>query len=196
MRFGFIIIMIAVSTLILGHRQLAESQESIDLQISAHCLPHSEVSSPNSMSVRFFNRSTPEGTDLKAFLSVDGRPDLVATDHRWDYPDKGSLSSLFPGPTVRAQTFCQTSPDTRAMHLSYYRQRGVRLFLSQTEGFSMKELDAIDGPTSSLLNLAPSGPYQNEYIAGNGDLSPYWLQFSLPVHSVPSLNTSIRYRFP
>lgn len=170
-----------------------ESRETLDFDVVAQCLPHSAINHPEAMRLRFANTSTRQGTVLDAFLSVDGAPELGTGMHRWDFPDEGWLSVLFEGPTVESELYCQDTTARKGLELSYYPQEKTRIFLARAAEFSQEELAGMDDASATVLEMNAEGPHGNRYRAGQGSSTPYWLQFSVPVHSQGSVETAIRY---
>lgn len=181
-----------LAALLLPPRWL-ESRQTLDFDVVAQCLPHSSMKHPKAMRLRFANTSTRQGAVFGAFLSIDDAPELTASTNRWDFPDERWLSVLFEGPTVESELYCQTPDSRKALELSYYPHEKTRIFLARTAEFSHEELAGIDDASGTVLEMSAEGPYGNRYRAGQGSANPYWLQFSVPVHSQGSVETSIRY---
>ena len=58
----------------------------------------------------------------------------------------------------------------------------------------MTELDRIDNPLQkTVIEVKQSAKGSESYMAGRGSGQPYWLTFSMPVHSNAVFSTTLRY---
>lgn len=172
----------------------SQSSQASEWEVSAQCLSHSETSGPQGMQVRYMYQTHASGAQLQGFLTVDGGLNLPSSREGWDTPNQGWVSVLFKGPPIQSKLYCQDVLGPKTLHLSYYPHQGSKIYFSPQEMFSNQELDFVDGGApKSHMTLWPGGEAQNEYLAGAGTPNPYWLQFSVPIHSPHSIETAIRY---
>jgi hypothetical protein len=174
------------------------TEEQTNFEVKARCEAHSEMASPDNMSIRFVHQIFEEGLpSFESFLSVDESEEIAGTKNVFSFPKKGWISALFEGPPIQTTLYCQDSSNSKDVYLSYYPIKGGKVYLARTDNLSADELDLIGSPSGkSLLQLIPGGEFKNEYKAGKGSPNPYWLQFSVPFHSRDMMTTVIRYRFP
>lgn len=173
------------------------TEADLEFSVSADCDPHANISGPKSMSLVFV--STPSRTQtgqLSATLYSPGLSPQSSTAQSWDFPEQGWHSVLFPGPLVEARFYCQEAPPTRELAITYNRMSEAVIALSQTPTVSQQELE--QSGTIKKINTIPMIPDPVEpsfYSAGLDTQAPYWLTFSLPVHSPHDISTTLDYSF-
>lgn len=168
----------------------------LEWDVFASCEPHAQVQSPDSLTVRFVNLSRPSGPQVTAFLSGPGLAIQQSPTHRWNFPEKGWHTVVFAGPPITGRFYCQDAPTTKRLHLSYHRGRDVKIGAGLRPDAPPAELDAINSLARN--NLIPVTIRKNktgEYAAGRDTENPYWLTFSVPVHSSHRIQTRIQYQF-
>lgn len=175
-------------------RPAEASSDKIEWEVSALCRPHAEVIHPSVLSVRFMPVSTVSGVSLNASLSIDGADERISLDNRFGLPRKGWISSRFEGPPVKARYFCQESPPAKNLRLSYMPRSDMQVSLNRDNSWGMTELDRIDNPSpKTVIEVKQSAKGSESYMAGRGSAQPYWLTFSMPVHSNAVFRTTLRY---
>lgn len=168
--------------------------ESLEWEISALCLPHAEVVHPANLSVRFMPMTTLAGPQLTASLSMDEAYQRISLENRFGLPEEGWISSRFEGPKVEAHYFCQQTSPTKNLHISYTPHIDVQVSLNKENNWEMMELDKMQASSQkTAIEVKQNGPESESYVAGEGSLQPYWLTFSMPVHSIGLFTTTLRY---
>ena len=188
-----------ILALLASYRSLLaqNTEELLDFSVEAKCESHSEIGTPEKIGVRFVHQTTAEGLpSFEAFLSTDKPEEMSSIKNSFGFPEKSWISALFAGPPVEAAFYCQPASHPKDLFFIYYPIKGGKVFLSQNEEFSSNELDLIGSPGKDFLQVNSQGEFKNEYKAGKDSINPYWLQFSVPLHSRDDLTTVIRYRFP
>jgi hypothetical protein len=174
----------------------SSAETILDLDVSAQCLAHSAIAGPRYLQVHFSHLSDRSGVHADAFVSIAGNARDAALQTKWDLPERRWLSALFAGPTIVGKKYCQSTENTTALQMAYFRQQGVKLYINNSPDFGTKEMDAIGQQVTNTLLVHQEGPQGNQYAVGNGTSTPYWLQFSIPLHSAHSIRTTLRYQFP
>lgn len=169
------------------------AEVSSEWEMVALCESHSELTSPQNMNARFAYSSLATGMQVNATLSFDGGEEIQSGVHRFSFPEKGWVSILFDGPSLRNQIFCEDANGPKFFSMNYEKGDAVRLSAGSQNRFSEKELPNSDSPPEPVMPLLPQGEDQNIYEAGHNTAQPYWLQISVPVHSNHNLHTALRY---
>lgn len=184
-------------TVLLGRQEIAySSRNSVEWEMSAQCLPHSDLEVPQRMSVRYsYLPSVDAAAQVQAFLSVDGSPEVASTGYRWAIPSPDWISVIFRGPSARAHLYCQENRSDKLLSLSYSHKETLRIFLSRAGDISQEELNPLDQFSRSSLQVPAQGNEHSEYSAGEGTSLPYWLQFSTPVNFFSAGETVVKYHF-
>lgn len=187
-----------ILNMLFGNPQEAFSQEKIDFDVTAQCLPHSEIQAPQTLQVRFYYQTHRDQLPtLMSSLTVDGILNLSAQIIQWDSPQPSWVSTSFPGPPVKATLYCDDASGPKQIHLSYEKKRNLEILLSLNENpSSAKEIDDLNRMTSqSTLTVQPQGDFHNEYYLGSGSPNGYGLHFAIPIHSSHEIQTQIRFNF-
>lgn len=170
--------------------------EVVEWDIKARCLPHVSIESHDSFTVSFSHQSTSETVIVSAQLSTPGLPTAQAIDHRWGFPQHAWHSVLFSGPLVTAKFFCQDYAEEKKLHLSYYPKTDLKLSLSSRQELSDQELDTIDATgKKSFVAVRIKEDGSESFQAGQLTENPYYLTFSVPVHSRHDIDTILKYQF-
>lgn len=170
--------------------------ENLDFDVSANCSPHVDIESYDALTIRFVSKSLREGPQMTAFLYAPQFPTESSLNQKWDFPLKQWHSVLFEGLPVTARFYCQESEETKDLHLSYYKDQEVKISLSQEATLSSRELDAINmAGKRSFIAVHADSSKKEVYTAGKGTEHPYWLTFSIPVHSPHEIKTQLQYEF-
>ncbi len=182
------------SSLTVAEIALAEAaSDSVEFEVSALCSPHSQIINPETVSFRFMPTSTQSGLQINATLSVDDGSEIISDENRFDTPTKGWVGSLFKGPEVSARYFCQEPPAIPQMHVSYAPLSDVQLLFGNDHNWAaLRELDGLNSAARNTL-LSLKKEEEEKYGAGNQTNNPYWLAFSMPVHSNGIFRTTLRY---
>jgi hypothetical protein len=134
---------------------------------------------------------------LSATLYSQGTNPQDSIAQAWDSPQKNWHSVLFAGPLVKARFFCQDISPSKNLNITYDRNSGSQISMSQTPTISKQELLQTGSvQQKNTLTLFPDSTESSFYSAGENSQTPYWLTFSLPVHSPHDIKTTIKYSFP
>lgn len=175
----------------------AITTETLDFDVGAQCSAHDEVQNPTSVSVLFMPTTTRGEPQMSASLSVSGQPLQTAIDNRWGYPQETWHSVLFEGPAVTANSYCQSAVISKNLYVSYQPVQDVKISLSKEATLSNTELDSVSSMVKkSFLVVKPRPSHGEQYAAGRETNAPYWLTFSVPVHSLHDIQTLLQYEFP
>lgn len=181
------------STLTIEAALAEATSESLEFAVSALCSPHSQIVNPETVSFRFMPTSTQSGMQINATLIVDDDAEIFSEETRFNTPNKGWVGSLFKGPGVTARYFCQEPPAIPQMHVSYAPLSEVRLLFGTDRNWAaLRELDGLNAAARNTL-LSLKKEEEEKYIAGDQTDNPYWLAFSMPVHSNGIFRTTLRY---
>jgi hypothetical protein len=165
----------------------------------ANCEPHVTIDGPESFKVRFApGANTRVGVpEITGFLSAPGIETQEAKFHNWDAPQKGWHSLVFIGPTVKANYYCDISSPTKKLQLSYNRVKNLHVSVSDQAHVSSHELPTIQTQIKKYGGVTVKPENNNPYTfqAGTDTKTPYWLTFSVPIHSPHNVSTKIRYEF-
>lgn len=169
----------------------------LEFDVSADCNPHVDIDGPEFIAVLFFPVTSRSGVgQLSATLFSQGNDPQASTAQSWDFPQQGWHSVLFPGPPVQARFFCQNALPTRNLAVTYDRSSDAKISLSQTPTISTRELEQTGLVSTAILSVPHDDEQTTFHSAGEGTNTPYWLTFSLPVHSKHNIETTVKYTFP
>ncbi len=190
----FFVVLWMLAVLLGRQEEVYSSQNFMEWEVSAQCLPHSDLEVPQRAHIRYaYLPSMDAAAQVQAFLSVDGAPEVALTRYAWGDPSPGWISILFKGPAVRAHSYCQENQNDKLLSLSYSRKENLQVFLSRAGEVSREELNPLDQFQRSTLHVPAQGSEHSEYSAGEGTSLPYWLQFSTPINFFSKEETVIKY---
>ena len=117
---------------------------------------------------------------------------LEPVESQFEIPEGGWVSSLFAGPQVEGQFYCQNLSSHRQLLVTYYPKSDLKVFLAYSPSFSNRELSAhpVEG-AGTALTLQPSSALENKYQAGSNTVNPYWLQVSIPINRFLGANSTV-----
>lgn len=166
------------------------ASDQMDFEVSAQCLPHSEINIPSFLQMQYGFVGDAQGSVVHSLLRT-GSEDIPHMAFRFGTPQRGWVSMIFPGPAVQANLYCQSSSSTQSFYLSGDRFSRMKLYLSRDGGFSEEELASTQMTQKTELRVTASGESQNQFRFGHNMENPYWLQFAVPVHEPVSLQGNL-----
>ena len=187
---------ILLSVLLIRNIQQAETAtDSLDFEIAANCLPHSEVSLPAFLNLQYGFVGKVQGSSVEASLRAGGDP-YELTEFRFGLPENGWVSMIFPGPVLQAKLYCQNLASTQPFYVSGDRFSKMKIYLSRDGHFSDEELALNQNVQKSVLKAVGDGKYKNEFRLGRDTPNPYWLQFALPMTDALSIQGQLNFEVP
>jgi len=120
----------------------------------------------------------------------------TAIKNQISFPIEGYISSIFDGPPITGEFFCQESGRAKRLNLAYEHYGKFKIYLSRDGDFTKDELNSFaDVLPSNYVDVLPTGEFLNIYPAGKGVLDHYWLQMSIPVKAAMLGSSLVRYTF-
>ena len=187
---------ILLSVFLIRNIQRAETAtDSLDFEIAANCLPHSEVSLPAFLNLQYGFVGKVQGSSVEASLRAGGDP-YELTEFRFGLPENGWVSMIFPGPVLQTKLYCQNLASTQPFYVSGDRFSKMKIYLSRDGHFSDEELALNQNVQKSVLKAVGDGKYKNEFRLGRDTPNPYWLQFALPMTDALSIQGQLNFEVP
>ncbi len=189
---GFFMVCLMTVILIRNLQRAESASDSLDFEVAASCLPHSEIDLPSSLQLKYGFVGTAQASSIEATLRT-GIDLYEPSDAKFGVPERGWVSIIFPGPVIRVNLYCQNIADSQPFYLSADRFSRMRIYLSRNGSFSQEELASSQTIQKSELRVSGSGRYKNEFAFGKDTDQPYWLQFGLSFAEPLSLDGRINF---
>lgn len=193
------VFMMTIQLMLLLNRSLfSDNTSSIDLQVSAECLPHSKVEGYRDMSVAFQLLSSSQAAPtIQGTLTLDGSDHYEADLAEMNISKDHWVTLLFAGPKIEMTQYCDNVTTPHSLYMGYVPKQGFLVAMNHTAQFGGEELDSLGQMEKSHIPLNPEGLYLNEYRVGKDTQTPYWIEFSLSQKALESqgAETQVRYQF-